>query len=264
MTSPRTAGTTQRSTLSRAQVLESAVALADRDGIGSLTMRSLARELGIEAMSLYHHVANKEDLLDGVVDVVAAEIQEEVGRLEPLADDAAPDSWKPAMRRQILTARAVLLRHPWAPTVLGSRTTLSLHIVRYFDSLLGLMRRGGFGYDLIHHATHTLGSRALGFSQELFEPGGAAAGVVADTAAGVAARGGTTEGADDAATAMIVQMADQAPHMVEMLAEVGHEGPESTLGWCDDQTEFEFGLDLILDGLDRLAGQQVSAAGRTA
>ena len=252
MTSPRTAGTPQRSTLSRAQVLGSAVALADREGIGSLTMRSLARELGIEAMSLYHHVTNKEDLLDGVVDVVAAEIQEEVARLEPLADGAAPASWKPAMRRQILTARTVLLRHPWAPTVLGSRTTLSLHIVRYFDSLLGLMRRGGFGYDLIHHATHTLGSRALGFSQELFEPDGASAGSAAD--------GGAREGADDGATAMLRQMADQVPHMVQMLAEVAHDEPGGTLGWCDDQTEFEFGLDLILDGLERL---RVSAAGRT-
>lgn len=252
MTSPRAAGTTQRSALSRARVLESAVALADRDGIGSLTMRSLARELGIEAMSLYHHVANKEDLLDGVIDVVAAEIQEAVAGLEPLPGDAAPSSWKPAMRRQILTARAVLLRHPWAPKVLESRTSFSLHIVRYFDSLLGLMRRGGFSYDLVHHAMHALGSRALGFSHELFEPDGGAAGSVATSSAD----GSTDKGGDDAATAMLMQMADQVPHMIEMLAEVAHHDPESTLGWCDDQTEFEFGLDIILDGLDRMAERE--------
>lgn len=248
MTSPRTAGTAPRTALTRARVLDSAVVLADRDGLGALTMRSLARELGIEAMSLYHHVANKEDLLDGVVDVVAEEIQEAVGRLEPLTDDAPSSAWKPAMRRQILTARSVLLRHPWATTVLESRTSFSLHTVRYFDSIIGLMRRGGFSYDLVHHAMHALGSRALGFSQELFEPDGAVA--------GSASGGAAQEGADAAATAMLTQMADQVPHMMEMLAEVGHEGPGSTLGWCDDQTEFEFGLDLILDGLERLAERE--------
>ena len=248
MTSPRTAGTAARSTLTRARVLDSAVALADRDGLGALTMRSLARELGIEAMSLYHHVANKEDLLDGVVDVIAAEIQDAVGRLEPLADDAPLAMWKPAMRRQILAARSVLLRHPWASTVLETRTSFSLHIVRYYDSLLGLMRRGGFSYDLVHHAMHALGSRALGFSQELFQPDGATA--------GSAAGGAAAEGADDAATAMLEQMAQEVPHMIEMLAEVSHEGADSTLGWCDDQSEFEFGLDIILDGLDRLAERE--------
>ncbi len=155
------------------------------------------------------------------------------------------------MRRQILTARSVLLRHPWAPTVLETRKSFSLHVVRYFDSLLALMRRGGFSYDLVHHAMHALGSRALGFSQELFEPD--------DAAAGSAAGGLPEAGAEDETVAMLEQMAEQVPHLVEMLAEVAHEQPGSTLGWCDDQTEFEFGLDLVLDGLDRL-----SAAGRTA
>jgi AcrR family transcriptional regulator len=226
MTSPRTTGTAPRSALTRARVLESAVALADRDGLGALTMRSLARELGIEAMSLYHHVANKE----------------------ALADDAPRSAWKPAMRRQILTARAVLLRHPWASTVLESRKSFSLHVVRYYDSLIGLMRRGGFSYDLVHHAMHALGSRALGFSQELFEPDGATA--------GSAPGGGAKEGAEDAATAMLMQMAEQVPHMVEMLAAVSHGSADSTLGWCDDQSEFEFGLDIILDGLDQLAERE--------
>ncbi|WP_036964456.1 TetR/AcrR family transcriptional regulator [Promicromonospora kroppenstedtii] len=247
MTSPQTTGTPARTALTRARVLESAVALADRDGLGALTMRSLAREVGIEAMSLYHHVASKEDLLDGVVDVVAAEIQDAVALLDPLPDDAPPSAWKPTMRRQILTARSVLLRHPWASTVLETRTSFSLHIVRYCDSLLGLMRRGGFSWDLVHHAMHALGSRAFGFSQELFEPDGASAGSAAD--------GGAREGADDEATAMLQQMAEQVPHVVQMLAEVAHDEPGANLGWCDDQTEFEFGLDLILDGLDRLAGR---------
>lgn len=108
---------------------------------------------------------------------------------------------------------------------------MSPHVVRHYDALLGLMRLGGFSYDLAHHAMHALGSRALGFTQELFEP--------ADD-----------DGDDDTAIAMLEQMADQAPHLVEMMTEITHDGPESTLGWCDDQTEFEFGLDLILDGLE--------------
>jgi AcrR family transcriptional regulator len=253
MTSPQRAAPAPRSALTRARVLESAVALADRDGLGSLTMRSLARELGVEAMSLYHHVSSKENLLDGVVDLVAAEIEDAVAGLEPPADDTPPSAWKPAVRRQILAARAVLLRHPWASQALQTRTSFSLHVVRYYDSLVGLMRRGGLSYDLIHHAMHALGSRALGFTQELFEPDGAVA--------GFATGGRPAEGADDATVAMLEQMADQLPYMTQMLAAVAHEGPESTLGWCDDQSEFEFGLDLVLDGLERL---RVSAAGRTA
>jgi AcrR family transcriptional regulator len=223
-----TARTDSRTPLSRSWVLATAVALADRDGIESVTMRTLARELGVEAMSLYHHVANKEDLLDGIVDVVAAEIQDAVGRHDPPADGSG---WKSAIRRQILTARGVLLRHPWAPGVIETRTTMSPHIVRYYDSILGLMRLGGFSYDLAHHAMHALGSRALGFTQELFNPDG-------------------DSGGDDDAAAMLEQMADQTPHLVEMMTEISHDDPESTLGWCDDQTEFEFGLDLILDGLE--------------
>jgi len=94
------------------------------------------------------------------------------------------------------------------------------------------MRDGGFSWDLIHHATHALGSRALGFSQELFDPGS-----------------GDTPAGDQAAA--LEGLASQIPYLVGMLAEVAHDDPDSTLGWCDDQTEFEFGLDVILDGLDR-------------
>ena len=97
----------------------------------------------------------------------------------------------------------------------------------------GLMRDGGFSYDLAHHALHALGSRALGFSQEPFDPGD-----------------GT--GSGDATAAPPADMASQFPHLAAMLAEIAHDDPASTLGWCDDQTEFEFGLDLILNGLDSL------------
>jgi len=216
--------------LSRDRVLRAAVGVADEGGVESLTMRHLAEVLGVEAMSLYYHVANKDDVLDGIVDVVAEEINDAVSQIVVPSKGA---DWKKAVRERILSARHVLLRHPWAPGVLETRTNMSSAVVRYYDGLLGLLRDGGFSYDVAHHALHALGSRALGFTQELFDPD--------DNDAG-----------DEAATAMLEQMADELPYLIGMMREVAHVDPDSTLGWCDDQVEFEFGLDLILDGLDRL------------
>ena len=105
------------------------------------------------------------------------------------------------------------------------------------------MRDGGFSYDLIHHALHALGSRALGFSQEPFAPGDGPGGP--DSPGGPGGGAGTAAPPPDAE-----QMAAQFPHLAGMMAEIVHDDPDSTLGWCDDQAEFEFGLDLILDGLD--------------
>ncbi|HZB29200.1 MAG TPA: TetR/AcrR family transcriptional regulator C-terminal domain-containing protein [Streptosporangiaceae bacterium] len=221
--------TEPRIPLSRERVLYAAVDLADKGGIESLTMRRLAEEVGAEAMSLYYHVANKQEVLDGIVDVIAQEINDVVDKIDAPATGA---DWKMAVRRRILAAREVLLRHPWAPGVLETRTKASLAIVRYLDGLIGLMRAGGFSYDVAHHALHALGSRALGFTQELFNPGAGSA--------------------DEEANAMLASMADRLPHLVAMLSEIAHDDPDSTLGWCDDQREFEFGLDLILDGLDRM------------
>jgi AcrR family transcriptional regulator len=215
-----------RDPLTKERVLNAAVALADERGLETLTMRKLAHELGVEAMSLYYHLPNKEAVLDGMVDSLVAEINTLVSDIEVGSD------WKAAMRQRILTARQVMLRHRWAPGVIESRINMSESIVRYFDALLGVFRAGGFSYDLAHHAMHALGSRALGFTDELFEP--------------------DENTSDDDSMAMLEQMADQVPHLVGMLMEISHDDPEHTLGWCDDQTEFEFGLDLILDGLDRL------------
>ena len=230
MASQAQPGSGTRIPLSRERVLQAGVKLADEGGIESVTMRRLAEELGAEAMSLYYHVANKEDVLDGIADAVAGEINQAVDRAEVPSGGA---NWKTAMRRRILAARQVLLRHPWAPGLFETRTTTSPAIIWHFDGLVGLMRDGGFSYDLAHHALHALGSRALGFSQELFDPGG-----------------GTGPG--DAAAAPPADMASQFPHLAAMLGEIAHDDPASTLGWCDDQTEFEFGLDLILNGLDSL------------
>jgi AcrR family transcriptional regulator len=215
--------------LSRERVLRAAVKLADEGGLQALTMRRLAEELGAEAMSLYHHVAGKEEVLDGLAEVIAGEVNDAVGEI---GVPSAGAGWKKAVRQRILTAREVLLRHPWAPRVFETRTALSPAVLEYHDRLLGLMRDGGFSYQLAHHALHALGSRALGFTQELFDPGDG--------------------GQGEETTAMLEQLAGQFPHLAAMLREVAHDDPDSTLGWCDDQTEFEFGLDLILDGLDRL------------
>jgi AcrR family transcriptional regulator len=214
-----------RAPLSRELLLRTAVAIADADGLEAVTMRRLGEAVGAEAMSLYHHVANKGDLLDGLVDLVMAEIDELVERT------AVPDDeWQQAMRRRILSARQVMLKHPWAPRLFETRTTMSLAVVRYHDQLVGLMRAGGFSYDLAHHALHALGSRALGFSQELFDP---------------------AAGATPSSERMLRDMAEQVPHLVGMMSEIAHDDPDSTIGWCDDQAEFEFALDLLLDGLDR-------------
>ncbi|GHJ43661.1 TetR family transcriptional regulator [Catellatospora sp. TT07R-123] len=217
-----------RAPLSRDLVLRAAIKLADEGGIAAVTMRRLAEELGAEAMSLYHHVANKDQVLDGVVDVITADINAAVDRVDAPVDGAA---WKSAARRRILTARQVLLRHRWAPAVFASRTATSPQVLLYFDGLIGIMRAGGFSNDLAHHAMHALGSRALGFSQELFSP-----------------NDGPADGEPDP---VVVGMAPRLPNLMGMLAEVAHDDPDSTLGWCDDQSEFEFGLDLLLEGLDR-------------
>jgi AcrR family transcriptional regulator len=216
--------------LSSERVFAAAIALADREGIDALTMRRLAEELGVEAMSLYYHVDNKEAILDGVVEAIVTEIGDELGGLQ--VPETITD-WKTAMRERILTARRVMMRHRWAPSVFETRTTMSGTAIRYFHGLIGLMKEAGFTYDQVHHAMHALGSRALGFTQELFEPD-------------------DTEAGDDETSAMLEQMADELPYFVGMMMEIAHDDPESTLGWCDDQTEFEFGLDLILDGLERI------------
>ncbi len=220
--------TEPRLPLSRERVLAAAVELADTDGIEALTMRNLAGALGVEAMSLYYHVANKEALLDGVVETIIGEIEDELGGFDVVKGER---DWKRVLRHRILTARRVLLRHPWAPAVIETRTTMTPTLLRYMDTLLGILIEGGFSNDLGHHAMHALGSRALGFNQELFAPDDASEG-------------------DEEATAMLAELGPQIPYIVGMMVEVAHDDPDSTLGWCDDQSEFEFGLDLILNGLE--------------
>jgi AcrR family transcriptional regulator len=216
------ATTETRAPLSRDRILETAVALADRGGVEAASMRKIAGELGVVPMALYKHVANKDELFDGMIDVVVHEI-----------DPPDPDlDWKPAIRRRVLSARRALLRHPWASRVMESRTEPTPTVLAYMDSMISMFRGGGFSLDLTHHALHAMGSRLMGFSQELFN----------DSADVNQAPGAETYEA----------MADAFPSIYELALLVSHDDRSVVGSGCDDQFEFEFALDLMLDGLERL------------
>ena len=207
----------RRTPLNRARVLQAAVDLADRDGIDSVSMRRLGQDLGIEAMSLYTHVRGKDDLLDGMVDTVVGEI--------PI-DVEGPD-WRTTLRRSVLAARSVMLRHRWAARIIETRTTPGPATLRYMEAVTGILL-GAFTVDLSHHAMHVLGSRVLGFSQDLYDDTG-----VPDP---------------EVAMAWAAQLASVYPNIGALAMAASHEGG---IGGCDDDYEFAFGLDLILDGLER-------------
>ena len=124
-------------------MLQAAVELADRDGLEGLSMRKLGQELGVEAMALYRHVRDKDDLLDGIIEVVVGQIE----RPKPGRD------WKTSIRRQVMEARRVMLRHPWARRVLEERGTTGPAVLAYIESILAILHDGGFSLDLAHH-TH--------------------------------------------------------------------------------------------------------------
>ena len=151
----------RRTSLSRRRVLQAAVDLADRHGLEALTMRRLAEDLHVEAMSLYHHVPSKDAIISGAVEVVIGEILSAAAAVET----PATGDWRATLRARILAARQVLVRHPWAPAVITTRGVMTPELVDYFDGVLAVLRSGGFSYDLAHQALHALGSRALGFTQ---------------------------------------------------------------------------------------------------
>jgi AcrR family transcriptional regulator len=213
---------TSRAPLSRERVLGAAVALADRGGIGALSMRKLAQELGVEAMSLYHHVANKEAILDGIVDVVFGEIELPSGDV----------GWREAMRRRAVSAREALRRHPWATALMESRATPGPANLRHHDAVLGILRNAGFSVELAAHAYSLLDAYIYGFALQ--------------------ERDMSSESATDFAAEAQRQMReyeavlDDYPHLVEVVG-----GHVAKAGY-DYAAEFLFGLDLILDGLERL------------
>jgi len=210
---------TTRTPLSRQRVLGAAVALADRSGVGSLSMRKLAQELGVEAMSLYHHVDSKDDILDGIVDVVFGEIELPAGEAD----------WKSAMRRRAVSAREALRRHPWATALMESRSTPGPANVRHHDAVLGVLRNAGFPVELAAHAYSLLDAYIYGFAlQETSLPFST-----------------PEETAEVAQSIMAEFPADQYPHLAEIAIE------HVLKPGYDYGNEYAFGLELILDGLDR-------------
>ncbi len=208
--------------LNRERVFQAAVVLADERGFESLTMRALGEKLGVEAMSLYHYVANKDELLDGMVDVVFSEI-------EPPTTDV---DWKTAMRRRAISTREALARHRWAVGLLQSSTSPGPANFRLVNAVLGCLREAGFSVENAVHAYSAQDAYIYGFAlQEKTLP--------VDTPGELA----------EAAESMRRQFsADEYPHIAETITE------HVTKPGYDFADEFEFGLDLILDGLERLRG----------
>ncbi|MCX4099180.1 TetR/AcrR family transcriptional regulator [Nocardia sp. alder85J] len=213
----------RRTPLNRDRVLRAAVELADEAGVEAVSMRRLAQQLGVVPMALYKHVADKEELLDGMVDLVVAEFT---------APDPALD-WKPGVRHHILSARHAVLRHPWARRVIESRTRRTPAVLGYMDAVAGAFHRGGFSADLTHHVMHALGNRIWGFSPELFDESG-------------------NEPAPPPDPAMVAEFAQRYPNILAIAAAATGGDLSGAGQGCDEQFEFEFALDLVLDGAERL------------
>ena len=210
-------GASARTPLSRERVIRTAMAVADDKGAAALTMRAIAEPLGVEAMSLYHHVAGREDILDGMVDAVFGEID-----LPPHDTD-----WKSALRHRADSARAVLLRHPWAVGLMDSRSQPGPATLRHHDAVIGTLRAGGFSVPMAAHAVSLIDSYLYGFVlQELSLPFRGAAEL------------------DEVAGAILRDMpADTYPHLTELATE------HVLKPGYDYAGEFAFGLTLILDAL---------------
>ncbi|QIS06309.1 TetR family transcriptional regulator [Nocardia brasiliensis] len=209
---------TPRTPLNREKVLRAAVRAADEHGLAALSMRKLAQPLGVEAMSLYNHVANKDDLLDGIADLVIAE----------MAAPAIGGDWKAAMRERAHSAHEVLLRHPWATGLIGSRLNVGPAMLRYIDATLGCLRAAGFSYQLADRAWNAMDSHIYGFTMQEnnfpLQP---------------------DEYAAAAAQFLPHIPPDRFPYM-NALSQLVIDGKHTGIA------DFDFGLDLILDGLDRL------------
>ena len=217
----------RREPLSRDRVLHAAVELADEVGIAGVSMRRLAQRLGVVAMALYKHVADKDELVDGMVDVV-------IGEFTP-PDPAL--GWKNSVRQQVLSARRAVLRHPWARQAIESRTRRTPAVLAYMDSLAGKFIAGGFSADLTHHVMHALGNRIWGFSPEMFDESQSEPDSPADS---------------QMQPASAAEFAQRYPHIVQIAVAATQHNLAGGGQGCDEQFEFEFGLDLLLDGAERL------------
>jgi AcrR family transcriptional regulator len=221
MTTAVGVGETKRLPLNRERLVNAAVGVADAGGVAALTMRSLAHELGVKPMSLYHHVANKDEILDAMIDVVFGEID-----LPPADGD-----WRTAMRHRAVSARRVLTRHPWATPLMESRANPGPATLGHHDQVIGTLRRAGFSIQMTAHAYSLLDSYVYGFAlQEASLPF-------------------DRETVPEVAGSILASFpGDTYPHLAELATQhVLQPG-------YDYGDEFEFGLELILDGLENLRG----------
>ena len=210
-----------RTPLSRARVLQAAVALADEAGLEAFSMRGLAQEFGVVPMALYKHVANKDDLLDGMVDIVFSEIESPSADLE----------WRPALRRRAISTRQALKRHSWAIGLMESRHPGPANL-RNHNAVMGCLREAGFSFEMAVHAYSVQDAYIYGFALQEKDLGLE-----------------TPESAGEAAQrrADRIGALDDYPHLAEVVTTLPGSGYDSAL-------EFAWGIDLILDGLDRLRG----------
>ena len=206
--------------LTKERVLRAAVDVADREGVTALTMRRLGAELGVEAMSLYKHVSGKDEILDGIVELVVVEIEIPRQGID----------WMEAMRRRATSAREVLGRHSWAIGLFESRDLIGPAALRYVDAILGNLRSAGFSIENAAHAFWLLDSYVYGH-------------VIQETSMPLSVREETT-----ARAASIIEQTpiEEFPHLVEI-------GEHALTSHFSLDNEFEFGLELILDALDRTA-----------
>jgi len=225
--------------LSREAIVAAGVALADRGGLEALSMRRLAQDLGVDAMAIYYHLRDKEALLTAMADAVLAEIPPTPDVPDgDVADGGAPDGgapdggvpWTRELLALVLAARGTMVRHPWAVRAIEGRGTATPAMLRHLERVVGIMRRGGCSVPLSHHALHLLGSRVLGFNQDLFDDA-------------------PDPDADPAAVAAQLDgLGLTHPHLAELARSVSHDG---RLGPCDDEDEFRFAMQVMLDGLER-------------
>jgi AcrR family transcriptional regulator len=206
--------------LSRERVLAAAVTLADERGLEALTMRELGLRLGVEAMSLYNHVANKDDVLDGMVDLVVGEIDLPVHAAD----------WKAAMRRRAVSAQAVFSCHPWVSALIDSRESSGPARLRYFEWVIGTLRQAGFSLEMTVRAFSLLDSYVYGFGRQQLN----------------VSAGGDADPAAMAEAFLRALPADEFPYLRELVVDY------ALAAGNDEGADFEFGLELILDGLERL------------
>lgn len=220
MTARTTKRAQRREPLTRERAWQAALKLADQGGIDSLSMRKLGQELGVEAMALYYHFANKEEVLDGAIDLVFSEIDL----------PATGAHWKTSMRQRAISARQVLSRHRWAIGLMESRAKPGLANLRHHDAVIGSLRAAGFDIAMAAHAYSLLDSYIYGFALTKMS-------LPFDT---------SEEVAQVAQNMLQLSLLNEYPHLLEMLTE------HVAKGGYDYDDEFEYGLDVLLDGLERM------------